>query len=144
MHTAPTPCCRQALVTRWHARKRANHTLIKTYVITLIVCTSQVTHSSDYFQELFDLAIVLIKKGLAYVCHMQGDDLRGHTQVQSPWANRPVEESLSLFEDMRCGLIDEGKATLRMKHTMKDGKVRCVLNSTLVLATGRQLCCVVC
>lgn len=57
------------------------------------------------------------------MCHMEGDSIRGHEQVISPWQNRPIEESLALFEDMRNGLIDEGKATLRMKHTMKDGKV---------------------
>jgi glutaminyl-tRNA synthetase len=38
----------------------------------------------------------------------------------SPWRNRPIEESLKLFEDMRRGLVDEGKATLRMKGDMKN------------------------
>lgn len=38
----------------------------------------------------------------------------------SPWRDRPIEESLKLFEDMRRGLIDEGKATLRMKQDMKN------------------------
>jgi glutaminyl-tRNA synthetase len=54
---------------------------------------------------------------------MHGDALRGHDQVESPWSKRPVEESLALFQDMKDGLIDEGKATLRMRHTMKDGKI---------------------
>eukprot|EP00037_Helgoeca_nana_P032818 m.415490 g.415490 ORF g.415490 m.415490 type:complete len:790 (+) comp29649_c0_seq1:106-2475(+) len=83
----------------------------------------KITHSSDYFHELFDYAVKLIESNLAYVCHMHGDALRGHDQVESPWSKRPVEESLALFQDMKDGLIDEGKATLRMRHTMKDGKI---------------------
>lgn len=58
----------------------------------------QVTHSSDYFQELYDFAIDLIKRGLAYVCHQEYAELRGHNPPPSPWRNRPVEDSLSLFE----------------------------------------------
>eukprot|EP00039_Didymoeca_costata_P008361 m.110946 g.110946 ORF g.110946 m.110946 type:complete len:830 (+) comp14052_c1_seq1:86-2575(+) len=84
----------------------------------------KVTHSSDYFDELYEMAVSLIKKDMAYVCHQQADELKGHeTRVESPWKNRPVEESLRLFEDMKAGKIDEGKATLRLKHVMKDGKI---------------------
>lgn len=39
--------------------------------------------------------------------------------MNSPWRDRPIEESLQLFEDMRRGMIDEGKATLRMKQDMQ-------------------------
>jgi glutaminyl-tRNA synthetase len=39
--------------------------------------------------------------------------------LNSPWRDRPISESLKLFEDMRCGLIEEGKATLRMKQDMQ-------------------------
>ena len=83
----------------------------------------KVTHSSDYFEQLHEAAVELIKKDLAYVCHQKVDELRGHDAAASPWRNRPVAESLSLFEDMRLGLIDEGKASLRIKHTMEDGKI---------------------
>lgn len=84
----------------------------------------KITHSSDYFQELYDLAIGLIKTDQAYVCHQQASELKGHeTRVDSPWRNRPIEESLALFEDMKNGKIDEGKASLRLKHTMSDGKL---------------------
>eukprot|EP00050_Salpingoeca_kvevrii_P014165 m.33162 g.33162 ORF g.33162 m.33162 type:complete len:831 (+) comp5596_c0_seq2:33-2525(+) len=85
---------------------------------------AKITHSSDYFQQLYEWAIVLIKKDLAYICHQQSDELKGHeSRTFSPWRNRPIEESLSLFEDMKNGLIDEGKATLRLKHVMEDGKI---------------------
>ena len=82
----------------------------------------KVTHSSDYFQELYDLAVDLIKRDLAYVCHQQSDEIKGHNPPPSPWRERPIEESLRLFDDMRKGKIDEGVATLRMKTTLEDGK----------------------
>eukprot|EP00041_Stephanoeca_diplocostata_P012800 m.215364 g.215364 ORF g.215364 m.215364 type:complete len:783 (+) comp19095_c0_seq1:55-2403(+) len=84
----------------------------------------KITHSSDYFDELFALAVKLIETGQAYVCHQQADEMKGHeTKVHSPWRDRPIAESLQLFQDMKNGKIDEGKATLRMKHIMKDGKL---------------------
>eukprot|EP00117_Sycon_ciliatum_P049901 scpid45389/ scgid35306/ Probable glutamine--tRNA ligase; Glutaminyl-tRNA synthetase len=83
----------------------------------------KVTHSSDYFEELYQLAVVLIKKGAAYICHQRPEELKGHNIAFSPWRERPIEESLQLFEDMRKGKIEEGKATLRMKHIMEDSKV---------------------
>ena len=58
----------------------------------------KITHSSDYFQELYDLAVELIKRGHAYVCHQKAEDLKGHNPPPSPWANRPINESLALFE----------------------------------------------
>uniref|UniRef100_H2Z216 Probable glutamine--tRNA ligase n=1 Tax=Ciona savignyi TaxID=51511 RepID=H2Z216_CIOSA len=82
----------------------------------------KVTHASDYFQELFDLAVVLIKKDLAYICHQKYEELKGINPPPSPWRNRPIPESLALFEDMRKGKLDEGSTTLRMKHVMEDGK----------------------
>lgn len=82
----------------------------------------KITHSSDYFEELYELAKVLIKKNLAYVCHQTAEELKGYNPPPSPWRERRIEESLALFEDMKNGLIDEGKATLRMKMTMLDSK----------------------
>uniref|UniRef100_A0A336LZF8 Probable glutamine--tRNA ligase n=1 Tax=Culicoides sonorensis TaxID=179676 RepID=A0A336LZF8_CULSO len=83
----------------------------------------KITHSSDYFQQLYEWAIVLIKKGLAYVCHQTADEMKGFNPVPSPWRDRPVEENLILFNDMKNGKIDEGKATLRMKVTLEEGKM---------------------
>ena len=82
----------------------------------------KVTHASDYFQDLYDFAIVMIKKGLAYICHQKYEEIKGINPPPSPWRSRPVAESLKLFDDMRKGKIDEGNATLRMKLIMEDGK----------------------
>lgn len=83
---------------------------------------SKITHASDQFDKLFALAVDLIQRDLAYVCHQKADELKGHNVESSPWRNRCKEESLKLFNDMRKGKFDEGEASLRMKHTMEDGK----------------------
>ncbi|GMH32257.1 hypothetical protein BSKO_00091 [Bryopsis sp. KO-2023] len=82
----------------------------------------KVTYSSEYFDELYDLAVQLIKSGHAYVCHQTGDEIADSRQRRepSPWRNRPMEESLKLFEEMRRGMVDEGEATLRMKMDHKN------------------------
>jgi len=82
----------------------------------------QITHSSDYFTKLYELAVVLIKKDLAYVCHQKLEDIRGFNPPPSPYRNRPIEESLALFDDMKNGKFEEGEATLRMKITLEEGK----------------------
>jgi len=83
---------------------------------------TKVTHSSDNFQQLYEWAIVLIEKDLAYICHQKLEEIRGFNPPPSPWRNRPVEESKALFEDMKNGKFDEGEATLRMKTTLEEGK----------------------
>ncbi|XP_033825332.1 glutamine--tRNA ligase [Periophthalmus magnuspinnatus] len=82
-----------------------------------------VTHASDNFQKLYDLAVELIRRGHAYICHQKGEELKGHNPPPSPWRDRPIEESLVLFERMKKGLFAEGEATLRMKMVMEDGKM---------------------
>ncbi|KAI3357597.1 hypothetical protein L3Q82_016012 [Scortum barcoo] len=82
-----------------------------------------VTHASDNFQQLYDLAVDLIRRDHAYVCHQKGEELKGHNVPPSPWRDRPIEESLVLFERMKKGLFAEGEATLRMKMVMEDGKM---------------------
>lgn len=82
----------------------------------------KVTYSSDYFDQLHDYAVDLIKRGLAYVDHQKPHELRGFNPPPSPWRDRPLEESLTLFQDMRLGKFDEGTASLRMKFTMEEGK----------------------
>ncbi|XP_064948093.1 glutamine--tRNA ligase-like isoform X1 [Musa acuminata AAA Group] len=81
----------------------------------------KVTFTSDYFQELYDLAVKLIHKGLAYVDHQSPEEVKEYREkkMNSPWRDRPIAESLKLFEDMRQGFIDEGKATLRLKQDMQ-------------------------
>lgn len=83
----------------------------------------KITHSSDNFDQLYEWAVVLIKKGLAYVCHQKVEDMRGFDPKPSPWRERPTKESLQLFEDMKNGKFDEGEATLRMKTTLEEGKL---------------------
>lgn len=58
----------------------------------------RVTHSSDYFDQLYEWARVLIKKGFAYVCHQKHEEIKGFNPPPSPWRERPVEENLRLFE----------------------------------------------
>ncbi|KAG8226455.1 hypothetical protein J437_LFUL003447 [Ladona fulva] len=81
-----------------------------------------VTHSSDYFEQLYEWAVLLIRKKHAYVCHQKQEELRGFEAPASPWRDRPVHESLQLFEDMKNGKLDEGEATLRLKITLEEGK----------------------
>ncbi|GIL78897.1 hypothetical protein Vretimale_110 [Volvox reticuliferus] len=82
----------------------------------------KITYSSDYFQQLYELAVQLIKSGHAYVCHQTKEEIEASREKRepSPWRDRPIEENLRLFEDMRRGLVDEGKATLRMKMDHKN------------------------
>uniref|UniRef100_A0A8C8SYK7 Glutamine--tRNA ligase n=1 Tax=Pelusios castaneus TaxID=367368 RepID=A0A8C8SYK7_9SAUR len=82
-----------------------------------------VTHASDYFDQLYGWAVELIRRGHAYVCHQRVEEIKGHNPPPSPWRDRPVEESLLLFEGMRKGKFEEGEATLRMKLVMEDGKM---------------------
>eukprot|EP00457_Paulinella_chromatophora_P002106 gb/GEZN01002110.1/.p1 GENE.gb/GEZN01002110.1/~~gb/GEZN01002110.1/.p1 ORF type:complete len:794 (-),score=150.13 gb/GEZN01002110.1/:174-2555(-) len=76
-----------------------------------------ITYASDYFQELYDLACKLIRKGKAYVCHQTKAEIEESrkTKTPSPYRSRSVQENLRLFEDMRKGKFAEGGAVLRMK-----------------------------
>ncbi|MBB3187470.1 glutamine--tRNA ligase/YqeY domain fusion protein [Microbacter margulisiae] len=83
-----------------------------------------VYYASDYFQQLWDFAVVLIKKGLAYVDEQSAEAIakqKGSPTVpgtESPFRNRPVEESLALFEKMNRGEIPQGTMVLRAKIDM--------------------------
>ncbi|XP_061395733.1 probable glutamine--tRNA ligase [Musca vetustissima] len=103
----------------------------------------KITHSSDNFQQLYEWAVVLIRKGLAYVCHQSADEMKGFNPKPSQWRDRPIEESLQLFEDMKNGKIDEGAATLRLKLTLEEGKVDPVAYRIKFIAhhrTGNKWC----
>jgi len=81
---------------------------------------------SDYFEKTYELALGLIKKGLAYVCELSPDevkDRRGAVGVPatSPYRDRPVEESLDLFVRMRNREFPEGAMTLRAKIDLASG-----------------------
>ena len=81
----------------------------------------KITASSDYFQDLYEIAIKLIKKGKAYVCHQTADETKEYRQkmLDSPYRNRSVDENLKLFEMMRQGRMAEGECTLRWKGNMQ-------------------------
>ncbi|XP_077404313.1 glutamine--tRNA ligase [Vanacampus margaritifer] len=98
-------------------------TAIKDMVEWLGYTPYAVTHASDNFQQLYDLALELVRRGHAYVCHQKGEELKGHNTPPSPWRDRPIEESLVLFERMKKGMFSEGEVTLRMKTVMEDGKM---------------------
>jgi len=84
----------------------------------------RILFASNYFEEMYERAIVLIKKGLAYVDHSTAEEIarnRGNLQtpgVESPYRNRSVEENLKHFEDMRAGKYKEGECVLRAKIDM--------------------------
>ena len=77
-------------------------------------------YASDYFDRMYDCAVLLIKKGLAYVCQLSQEafkEMRGdltHPAI-SPYRDRPIEESLNLFTRMRQGEFENGAMTLRAK-----------------------------
>ncbi len=81
-------------------------------------------HASDYFQQLWDFAVRLIKEGKAYVDEQTSEQIAAQkgtpTQpgTESPFRNRPVEESLALFEKMNSGEVAEGSMVLRAKIDM--------------------------
>jgi glutaminyl-tRNA synthetase len=83
-------------------------------------------YSSDYFQQLFDWAILLIKDGKAYVDSQSSEDMRTQkgtpTEIgtNSPFRNRSVEENLELFQGMKDGKFKEGEHTLRAKIDMEN------------------------
>ena len=83
-------------------------------------------YGSDYFDKTYELAVGLIKKGLAYVCELtpeQFKEYRGdvNTPARSPWRDRPIEESLDLFQRMKNGEFPNGSMTLRAKIDLASG-----------------------
>lgn len=87
--------------------------------------------ASEYFDQMYDYAVELIKKGLAYVCELTPEQMRenrGDTQTpaKSPYRDRPIEESLDLFARMKAGEFEDGKMTLRAKMTLRRATLICV------------------
>jgi glutaminyl-tRNA synthetase len=84
----------------------------------------ELRHASDYFQQLYDFALHLIRTDKAYVEELTADQIRAYrgtlteTGQESPWRNRPVEESLDLFQRMKAGEFEDGKYVLRAKIDM--------------------------
>lgn len=84
----------------------------------------QEVYASDYFQQLYEWAVEMIKQGKAYVDEQSSEEITAQRKtpfeegVESPYRNRPIEESLELFERMKNGEFPEGSMSLRAKIDM--------------------------
>ena len=85
--------------------------------------------ASNYFEEMYDRAVLLIKKGLAYVDDLSADEIREYRGTltepgkESPYRDRSIEENLELFENMRAGKYGNGEKVLRAKIDMKSPNI---------------------
>lgn len=81
-------------------------------------------YASDYYEQLYQYALELIKRGKAYVCTLSTEEFKDYRGAptrpgkESPWRNRPIAESLDLFQRMRAGEFAEGQFVLRAKIDM--------------------------
>ena len=86
-------------------------------------------YASDYFEEMYEKAVLLIKKGKAYVCDLTAQEIkeyRGDYNTpgkESPYRNRIIEENLKLFEEMKEGKYSDGEKVLRAKIDMSAGNI---------------------
>jgi glutaminyl-tRNA synthetase len=86
-------------------------------------------HASEYFEQLHAWAVHLVRAGKAYVDDLSADEIREHRGTltepgrNSPWRDRPVEESLDLFERMRRGEFPDGARVLRARIDMTSGNI---------------------
>jgi len=86
-------------------------------------------YASDYFEEMYEKAVLLIKKGKAYVCDLTAQEIkeyRGDYNTpgkESPYRNRSIEENLKLFEEMKEGKYSDGEKVLRAKIDMSAGNI---------------------
>ena len=80
--------------------------------------------ASEYFDEMYDCAVQLIKEGKAFVCDLNADEIREYRGTlkepgkESPYRNRTIEENLQLFEEMKAGKYADGEKVLRAKIDM--------------------------
>ena len=85
--------------------------------------------ASDYFDQMYDAAVTLIKKGKAYVCDLSAEEIREYRGTlkepgkESPYRSRSVEENLDLFERMKNGEFKDGEKVLRAKIDMASGNM---------------------
>ncbi len=85
--------------------------------------------ASDYFNKMYECAVILIKKGKAYVCDLSADEIKQYRGTltepgrESPYRNRSIEESLELFDKMRQGIYQDGEKVLRAKIDMSSPNI---------------------
>lgn len=86
-------------------------------------------YASDYFEDMYQFAVELIEKGLAFVCELTPEEIRETRGTltepgkNSPYRDRPIEDNLDLFKRMRAGEFEDGKMTLRAKIDMSSGNI---------------------
>lgn len=89
----------------------------------------ELCHSSHYFDQLYEYALMLVKKGKAYVCSLNEEEIREYRGnlttpgKDSPYRERSVEENLQMFEDMKSGKYGDGEHVLRAKIDMSSGNM---------------------
>ncbi len=85
--------------------------------------------ASDYFDQMYEAAVELIKKGKAFVCDLSGEEIREYRGTltepgkDSPYRNRSIEENLRIFEEMKAGRYKDGEKVLRAKIDMKSPNI---------------------
>lgn len=85
--------------------------------------------ASDYFDEMYERAVLLIKKGKAFVCELTAEEMREYRGTltepgkESPYRNRSIEENLDLFERMKAGEFEDGAMVLRAKVDMSSPNI---------------------
>lgn len=79
------------------------------------------THTSDYFQRLYDVAVELVRQSKAYVCDQTVEEVAKYREerLDPPGRKRSIQENLRIFEGMKCGLYKESQYTLRLKIDMQ-------------------------
>ncbi|MBR6499886.1 MAG: glutamine--tRNA ligase/YqeY domain fusion protein, partial [Firmicutes bacterium] len=86
-------------------------------------------YASDYFDKMYECAVELIKKGKAFVCDLNAEEIKAHRGTltepgkESPYRNRTVEENLALFEEMKAGKYADGEKVLRAKIDMSSPNI---------------------
>ncbi len=102
---------------------------IKADVLWLGVKIDNIFFASDYFDDMFEAAVKLIKKGKAYVCDLTPEQIREYRGdlkspgKESPYRQRSVEENLELFNNMKNGLYKDGEKVLRAKIDMSSPNI---------------------
>lgn len=85
--------------------------------------------ASNYFEQMYEAAVKLIKKGKAYVCELSADEIRAYRGTlkevgkNSPYRDRTIEENLALFEEMKNGKYEDGTKVLRAKIDMSSPNI---------------------
>jgi len=110
-------------------------------------------YASDYFEQLHDFAVELIKAGKAYVCDLNADEVRSYRGTlqdagkNSPYRDRSVEENIELFEKMRAGSFPDGEKVLRAKidmasanMNMRDPTLYRIRHGVIHHQTGEEWC----